>query len=355
MLNAKDDRREAAIIAKAGRLGAVTISTAMAGRGTDIKLGANEEEHQAVVKIGGLYVIGTELHESERIDNQLRGRSGRQGDPGESRYFLSFDDRIYKKFGEKTIPELKDSYSHHPEGSPIIDWYSRRVLDELRNKVEIENKAIRKDVFQYDSAVDEQRRKIYEWRSELIRLDKNKWFGVLDAILTKVSSHLVSDHFQSDHSQEESDNFLGKLQELFSISFSNIKADFNSPDAEEHLQELIKKALQNKLQILRRKTGEESAVDYEVSVFLTTIDEFWTSHINILEDIEEGIGLRGYAQRDPLIEFRREASVLFGKMIVDIQISAIIRIIINRERKLSGDLEQLQEVIEARKTRTRRQ
>ena len=315
LLNAKNHRAEAGIVAQAGRKGAVTISTNMAGRGTDIILGGNPElmgkpeaiptrgleklreecarEREDVARAGGLHVIGTAHHESVRIDNQLRGRAGRQGDPGSSQFIVSLDDEIWKKFGKARIDEIRIELQRqgHPEGEPIDSPKVLRALRSLQRKVEIENQAIRRDVLKYDLVVHTQRETIYGWRRTLVTGEGYDPEGLL--------RELVDDLVTENQDRET----------LAAALRAHFHESFDLPDEDQG--DLKNEVMEQALTLLRQRAegaGREVLRELGQLILLQAIDDLWTEHLSNLERVEEGIGLRGYAQVDPVIEWRKEAT-----------------------------------------------
>jgi preprotein translocase subunit SecA len=321
VLNAKNHRAEAAIIAQAGRKGAVTISTNMAGRGTDILLGGNPEmmaaqakgrkvdlealraqcaaEHEEVVSAGGLHVVGTSHHESPRIDNQLRGRAGRQGDPGSSQFLVSLDDEIWHKFGKAEIAELREELrtKGHPQGAPVEDPSVRRLLRVLQKKVEEENAGIRRDVLKYDLVVNAQRETIYGWRRTLVT---GEGYDPED-LVGEVVGELCAQH-------EDRGSLADALRAHFHVAF-DLPAEAGA-DREEA-------ARRQALDLLRRReeiAGRAELREMGRRILLQTIDDLWTDHLSNLERVEEGIGLRGYAETDPIVAWRNEAGAMWQEL-----------------------------------------
>jgi preprotein translocase subunit SecA len=330
VLNARLHEREAEIVAQAGRPGAVTISTNMAGRGTDIKLGgADEADRDRAVAAGGLLVIGTGEHESMRIDNQLRGRAGRQGDPGASIYLVSIDDPVYRRFGQKkALPELRDRLADHPDGEPVADPVALAALDALRRKVEVENQAIRLDVFKYDSVVHERRETIWGWRrSLLLTQDRDAWVEHVGEVVTELVGRLGEDADVEAESAEREGPQRAARQKWSSIlrlilAWLPAEAldDVAVTEAEqvaEHLMERYLARLEAPAEVV------DALIEWERQVLLSIIDTLWPQYLNDLERVEEGIWLRGYAERDPFVEFRREAAVMFGQLMRDIELDAL--------------------------------
>ena len=306
VLNAKNNAREAEIIAKAGEKGAVTIATNMAGRGTDIKLG------EGVKELGGLCVLGTERHESRRIDNQLRGRSGRQGDPGYSQFFVSFEDELMVRFG---TDRFKDILSAAGLGT-TINLRSKtmtRNVESAQKKVEGNNYDIRKNLLQYDNVIGKQREIIYERRNEILDRD-----SIHESIINLIKNHVesvVSSHLIDQSELEEFD-----CSEILEYVNSNLlKNDMN-------LDEILEKTPNEVIDIIQEKVlkeynekikelPEEIIDDFEKVIALRVIDTHWMEHINTMDHLKEGISLRSYAQENPLIAYTKEGFNLFDEML----------------------------------------
>ncbi|MCS7164484.1 MAG: preprotein translocase subunit SecA [Thermodesulfovibrio sp.] len=333
VLNAKYHDKEAEIVAQAGRVGAVTIATNMAGRGTDILLGGNPEflarqmlagkeyteeeykralekakeicrqEHEKVVSLGGLHIIGTERHESRRIDNQLRGRAGRQGDPGSSRFYLSLEDELLRIFGGEKLQSLMQ-FLKIDENTPIENKMVSKAIENAQKRVEAHNFEIRKHLLKYDDVMNSQRKEIYSFRREVLESKslKEKVFELLETEVEDLVDFYLS--------QEEEG--LIKLKE-------QIKARFDiNPDIENKSKDEIKSYLIEKLkeayELKEQKIGTNLMREIEKMVFLHVIDSKWKDHLLRIDHLKEGIGLRGYAQRDPLVEYKKEAFELFEEM-----------------------------------------
>ncbi len=311
VLNAKNHEKEAEIVAKAGQQGAVTISTNMAGRGTDIVLGAG------VVEMGGLHIIGTERHEARRIDNQLRGRAGRQGDPGSSRFYLSLEDDLMRIFAAERIANLMDRVGME-EDHPIEHSLITRAIENAQKKVEAQNFNIRKQLLEYDDVMNQQREIIYEQRRQ--SLEEEDLQPVILDMIEDIVSDLVEAHTQEDTYPEDWD--LQGLEEAFLNQFS-IPLALGDPVVEDLTQEgirefLLEKARSGYLQ-KEQEWGPEITRDMERLVTLQTVDQRWREHLLSMDHLKEGIGLRGYAQQNPLIEYKREGLDMFQEMIEQIK------------------------------------
>ncbi len=325
VLNAKQPEREAQIIANAGALGSVTIATNMAGRGTDIVLGGKSEDgqesdewvvkHQAVIDVGGLRVIGTERHESRRIDNQLRGRSGRQGDPGASRFYLSLEDSLMRIFASDRVAGVMQKLGLEKGESIEHPWVSK-AIENAQRKVEGHNFDIRKQLLQYDDVANDQRRVIYEQRNEIMNAS-----NVVDTIVSireDVVNDLVSQYvpMQAMEEQWDLDGLQLALEEDFYCKLS-IKKVMDADDSlnDENLRELILADITETYAKKEILAGAEVLRHFEKSVMLQTLDTLWRDHLGAMDHLREGIHLRGYAQKDPKQEFRREAFELFTTML----------------------------------------
>jgi preprotein translocase subunit SecA len=315
VLNAKNHEKEAEIVAKAGQKGAVTISTNMAGRGTDIVLGPG------VVEMGGLHIIGTERHEARRIDNQLRGRAGRQGDPGSSRFYLSLEDDLMRIFAADRIANLMDRVGME-EGHPIEHSLISRAIENAQKKVEAQNFNIRKQLLEYDDVMNQQREIIYEQRRQA--LEEEDLLPVILDMVEDIVDDLVEAHTSADTPPEEWD--LRGLKEAFFHQFS-IAPGFGDDVAEDLTQEGIRVFLLDKAREAYFRKEEEwgpaIARDMERLITLQTVDQRWREHLLAMDHLKEGIGLRGYAQQNPLIEYKREGLDMFQEMVEQIKRESI--------------------------------
>lgn len=382
VLNAKYHEKEAAIIAQAGKFGAVTISTNMAGRGTDIMLGGNseflakeemrknryseemieaansfnetdnenilkarkifkelkekydkeiEEERQKVIEAGGLKIIGTERHESRRIDNQLRGRSGRQGDMGESRFYIGLDDDLMKIFGGDMITRVYDGLGAD-ENMPIQAKILSKTVENAQKKVEGKNFSIRKNVLQYDDVMNQQRELIYAQRREV--LDGKDLKESILKMVSGVAADIVS--IYANVPEGENIDLEGlKLQIKTIFGLENIEAlKSEELDEEVLISELQEKALA-KYEQKEQEVGETEFRELERIVMLKVVDEKWMNHIDAMDELKDGIGLRAYGQKDPVVQYRIEGSDMFDEMIADIR-TDVVKILLNVHK--SGDM-----------------
>jgi preprotein translocase subunit SecA len=335
VLNAKNHEKEAEIISQAGQKGSVTISTNMAGRGTDIVLG------EGVTELGGLHILGTERHESRRIDNQLRGRSGRQGDPGSSRFFLSLEDDLLRIFGGERITGIMEKLGME-EGEPIEHNLISRAIENAQSKVEGHNFEIRKQLIEYDDVMNQQREVIYRHRREILR-GKDIKVTIVDMI------HELSDQIASGFANEkvlpEEWNWKGIGDAVFEqFSLRTGKPDGDTLDGLTHegLAETIVEAAMEQYDVKENLITSQEFRHLERVVMLQTVDNLWKDHLLSMDHLKEGIGLRGYAQQNPLLVYKKEGFELFQDMIDRIKretIGILFRIQIAEPKKLE-DLRQ---------------
>jgi preprotein translocase subunit SecA len=315
VLNAKHHEREAEIIAQAGQLGKVTIATNMAGRGTDIKLG------EGVVEVGGLHILGTSRHESRRIDNQLRGRSGRQGDPGSSRFYLSLEDDLLRIFGSGRISGIMDKLGME-EDEPIEHTMITRAIENAQRKVEGHHFDIRKHLLEYDDVMNKQREVIYQQRQEVLEGDN------LQQVLQDMTEELV-DSIVAEVAQERIDakdwDWEYCERQIFDIFgrkpdwTDEIKSSLNGDTLREAVLDVAAKAGQAQEEI----NGAENQRQIERIILLQIVDSHWKEHLLNMDHLKEGIGLRGYGQKNPLNEYKKEAFDLFMTMIETVKLQTI--------------------------------
>jgi preprotein translocase subunit SecA len=335
VLNAKQHEREAHIIQHAGRPGAVTIATNMAGRGTDIVLGGNltaelaqiedaadetarprireewQVRHDAVIAAGGLHIIGTERHESRRIDNQLRGRSGRQGDPGSSRFFLSLEDDLMRIFASEKVASIMKTLGME-RGEAIEHKWVTKAIENAQRKVEARNFDIRKQLLDYDDVANDQRKEIYVLRNELMSADEVK--DQVDAIREDVVSGVI-DRYIPPQSLDEQWDVPGlelAIREEFTLDLP--VADWLKEEDELHEEPLRERIHDEVVQAYQRKeemAGTEVMRHFEKAVMLQVLDQAWKEHLAAMDYLRQGIGLRGFAQKNPKQEYKREAFEMF--------------------------------------------
>jgi len=311
VLNAKNHTKEAQIIKDAGEKGAVTIATNMAGRGVDIKIS------DEIKKLGGLYIIGTERHESRRIDNQLRGRSGRQGDPGKSRFYLSLEDNLLRIFGSDRIKNIMDRLGIE-EGEHIESKMVTRAVENAQKKVENMNFESRKHLLEYDDVANEQRKTIYNFRNNL--LDKEYDIGSkIDEIRKEFVQNLIFRAEIYDGVQKEDFD----LEKLVSIINDELQDDFRVEDLKdlefdklgETLEEILKANYDEKMSVI----DDEQRKEIERVLYLQVLDNAWREHLYQMDILKTGIGLRGYNQKDPLVEYKKESYNLFVELVEQIK------------------------------------
>jgi preprotein translocase subunit SecA len=302
VLNAKHLEQEAAIIAKAGQQGAVTISTNMAGRGTDIKLGPGVRE------AGGLCVIGTERHESERVDNQLRGRAGRQGDPGVSQFYLSLEDNLLKIFGGPKAEKLIAKYVGYPKDKPIVGGAAERAVKAAQDLIEAKNADQRKNVLKYDDIISRQRDLIYKERQAVLKSDSLT--GQIDAMADDAADAIIDECVTDDY-KVDTQQFIQKLKAYNIAIPQNELVQIRDLDT-------LKQALVAKFKALHAdhvaEFGETLANNMERLVLLRQVDAAWIDHLTATSQLRQGIGLRAYGQNDPVVEYSRESGELFDAM-----------------------------------------
>ena len=368
VLNAKQHAREAEIIAQAGRPKMVTIATNMAGRGTDIVLGGNVEKqtelvsvdasldetikeqqiaklkaewqqlHQQVLDSGGLHIIGTERHESRRVDNQLRGRSGRQGDPGSSRFFLSLEDPLLRIFASDRVTAIMNKFKM-PEGEAIEHSWVTRAIENAQRKVEARNFDMRKQILEYDDVANDQRKVIYQQRSELLEsVDISETIG---AMRESVLEDIVSQHIVP-HSMEEQWDVPG-LEKALAAEFHLVLPLVRWLEEEKQLNEAalrmrIVEHAQHQYQEKVNAVGAEVMHHYERAIMLQSLDSHWREHLSALDHLRQGIHLRGYAQKNPKQEYKREAFELFSTMLDAIK-RVVTQVLMTVQVRSEADIE----------------
>lgn len=342
VLNAKMHEQEAFIIAQAGRYKAVTIATNMAGRGTDIKLGGNsemmiealdhkelnksqihletdriknlvEDEKQKVLNAGGLYVMGTERHESRRIDNQLRGRSGRQGDPGHTKFFLSLEDDLMRIFASERISGVLRKLGLKG-GEAIQHPMISKSLEKAQQKVEGHNFEIRKNLLKFDDVMNDQRKIIYDQRNEII--DSKDVYDFRKNLSEQVVSELISRFIKPGTYREdwEVEELSNEIHRQFGLKYTQAEI-LGSEGAEEEIAQKIQDKVNHLFELKEKSFGQEVFRDADRAILLTTLDQVWKEHLHNLDYLRQGISLRAYGQKDPLNEYKREAFQLFERML----------------------------------------
>ena len=338
VLNAKQHEKEASIIAQAGRLGAVTIATNMAGRGTDIQLGGNlelrkiesndpiqeeqlfKEEKQKVMEAGGLFVIGTERHESRRIDNQLRGRSGRQGDQGKSIFFLSLEDDLMRIFGSERIDSMLQKLGFK-EGESIDHPWINKALEKAQQKVEARNFDIRKSLLQFDDVMSDQRKVIYEQRLEILKTENI--YQTTNNFFEDVSEDIIQ---YSKLSPDELDKSIlkSRIERILGSKINDSDVDTFIKLSHEEKVKKLKTKFEDRRKDRISKVGDNVNKDIEKKIFLQNLDFEWRSHLQYLEQLRQVIGLRGYGQKNPIDEYKRESFDLFQQLLIKIKENIVI-------------------------------
>ena len=350
MLNAKQHEREAAIVANAGRPGAVTIATNMAGRGTDIVLGGSlaaeleaagedateeqkaairsdwEKRHQAVVEAGGLHIIGTERHESRRIDNQLRGRSGRQGDPGSSRFYLSLEDNLMRIFASDRMSSMMQRFGMKEDES-IEAGMLNRAIENAQRKVEAHNFDVRKHLLDYDNVANDQRRVVYQQRNELMETQdiSETVLEMRHDVVTDIINQYVPPG--SIDEQWEIPALENALEGEFGIQIPlNQWVSEDENLHEEVLRQRIIDGVDQHFQAKEEQTGPEVMRHFEKALMLNVLDQQWKDHLASMDYLRQGIGLRGYAQKQPMQEYKRESFEMFSSLLDNIK-HEVVRIL----------------------------
>ncbi|MEY3470893.1 MAG: hypothetical protein RLZZ223_243 [Candidatus Parcubacteria bacterium] len=338
ILNAKQHEAEGLIIADAGKKGAITIATNMAGRGVDIKLGganATEEEKNEILNLGGLYVIGSERHEARRIDNQLRGRSGRQGEPGITQFYLSLDDEIMRIFGGDRIKSLMERFNF-PEDEPIENVLIAKSIEGAQTKIEGFHFDSRKHLLEYDDVLNKQREIIYRKRKDVLL--KNIDLKAQTSDLIKENIYKIVSFYTTIESPREwnlksiKEDIIGLIGVKidFASSLENLRDQDGTIDSKkEAITEFLVKTIEDILANRFNSVSDEQYSDIMASVYIQTLDSLWMDHLEIIDYLKTGIRLRGYAQRDPLVEYKNEAFMLFEKLLTSIQtnyINTILRV-----------------------------
>ncbi|HPQ81243.1 MAG TPA: preprotein translocase subunit SecA, partial [bacterium] len=364
VLNAKHHEKEAEIVAQAGRKGAVTISTNMAGRGTDILLGGNPlflakekagpdasqeeiakfteefksscaDEKRAVLEAGGLHILGTERHEARRIDNQLRGRSGRQGDPGSSRFYLSLEDELLRVFGGERIGSLMERMGMQEHEEIEHPWLTRAIANAQR-KVEGHNFQIRKSLLDFDDVMNQQRSTVYGRRREILTNESNKdmVLDMIDQIVTEIVEANVPEKIESEYDPKQ---FEEAVRARFNMPFS-----FDEISLEKRSQEGVGAHVYERVVAYYDEREDKNGPDLmrriETIILLQTLDQIWKDHLLSMDHLREGIGLRGYGQKDPLLEYKKEGFLLFRNMMnqfVTDSVEKLFRVQVSSEDSVS--------------------
>ena len=377
VLNAKQHEREAQIVAQAGRPGMITIATNMAGRGTDIVLGGNVEKqietldqdalldpaareqqsetlrsewqslHDQVIAAGGLHIIGTERHESRRIDNQLRGRAGRQGDPGSSRFYLAMDDPLLRIFAGDRMKAIMDKLGV-PRGEPIEAGMVSRSIESAQRKVENRNFDIRKQLLEYDNVANEQRQIIYSQRNEVLEatdpseLVGDLRAGAVEALVRRyVPFNSIEEQWALEPLQDELAQQFGVVLDLKKLVDEQDELD------DQGLADLAVQAANSVYEEKWKRVGREPFADFERSIIIQTVDQSWREHLAALDHLRQGIHLRGYAQKDPKQEYKRESFTLFEQLLERVR-DSVSRVLINVQVQSQEEAEEAARLANAR-------
>ncbi|MGD9772593.1 preprotein translocase subunit SecA [Diaphorobacter sp.] len=377
VLNAKQHAREADIVAQAGRPGMITIATNMAGRGTDIVLGGNVEkavaaleadeslseadrlaraeqlraqwkiDHEKVTALGGLRIIATERHESRRIDNQLRGRSGRQGDPGSSRFYLSLDDSLMRIFAGDRVKAIMDRLKM-PDGEAIEAGIVTRSIESAQRKVEARNFDIRKQLLEYDDVANDQRKVIYQQRNEI--LDAADLSALIDAMRDDCLTDVVRQYVPAESVEEQWDlaGLEAALANDWQVSLA-LQHEVEGSDAitDEEILEKVLQAARDAFQAKVTQVGAENFTQFERMVLLQSVDTNWRDHLSALDYLRQGIHLRGYAQKQPKQEYKREAFELFRQLLDQVK-NEVTRLMMTVQVQSSAQLDEAAQAMESR-------
>jgi preprotein translocase subunit SecA len=380
VLNAKQHAREAEIVAQAGRSKMITIATNMAGRGTDIVLGGNVEkaveaveadetvdaaakqqkiaelraawaqDHEAVVQQGGLRIIATERHESRRIDNQLRGRSGRQGDPGSSRFYLSLDDPLMRIFAGERVKAIMERLKM-PDGEAIEAGIVTRSIESAQRKVEARNFDIRKQLLEYDDVANDQRKVIYQQRNDI--LDAANLTAQIASLREGCFTDLVHQYIPAQSVEEQWD--IPALEKVLADEWGiqvSLQKEIQAASSitDDDLLEIVLKAANEAFEAKVQQVGPDNFTQFERIVLLQSIDTHWREHLSALDYLRQGIHLRGYAQKQPKQEYKREAFELFGQLLDSVK-NEVTRVLMTVQVQSGEQLEQAAEDMEVRAER----
>jgi len=347
ILNAKNHFREAEIIVNAGQPGSVTIATNMAGRGTDIKLGPGVKE------LGGLAVIGTERHESRRIDNQLRGRSGRQGDPGVSQFYLSLEDDLMRRAGSDAIQQLLERLKIEGDDAVIQSRMITRQIESAQERIEGNNYDTRRSVLRYDDVMREQREVIYSQREEIILQDESLNYVTIPMIQRTIDRY-VDLYTQEENPKDWNLSYLVEFAHTVLLREESLEEkDLEGKTAREIRDYLHKIARENYTNQKEELENEEMFLEFEKVVVLRVVDQQWTDHIDEMDQLRQGIGLRSYGQTDPLIEYQQEGYRLFEEMIADIEYE-VTRLLLKSRIRQNLEREQAQPTTQPKKVKRRK-
>jgi preprotein translocase subunit SecA len=332
VLNAKHHEKEAEIVSMAGQMGAVTISTNMAGRGTDIVLGSG------VADLGGLHILGTERHEARRIDNQLRGRAGRQGDLGSSRFFLSLDDDLMRIFAAERLSGLMQRIGME-EDEPIEHRMVSKAIENAQTRVEAQNFSIRKHLLEYDDVMNQQREVIYRQRREAVQGEDLKPV-MLDMVEDLVDGILAESADEKAYAEDwDLEKINAEVLRFFGIQLNLTVESLEDADFEELREKLVER-IRERYEARERELGESTVRDLENYILLQTVDSLWKDHLLNMDHLKEGIGLRGYGQQDPLVAYKRESHAIFQEMIERVK-EETVRLLFHIQVRREEEVQQL--------------
>ena len=333
VLNAKNHEKEAEIIANAGKLNSVIITTSISGRGVDIQLGGKKEdlkgekllsEKNKIKSLGGLFVIGTERMESRRVDNQARGRSGRQGDEGNSIFFVSLDDDLMRIFGSESMNTMLEKLGLK-DGESIDHPWINKALERAQQKVEARNFDMRKTLLKFDNVLNDQRHVIFSQRNNII--NTNEIFNYSETFLDETIDQLISEKNLSINPKKSKD-FETRVKTLVGKSFNDEEIKNLSEVKNDEFKDKLKNKFLEKRNERLKKLGDDQSKEIEKRIFLQAIDANWKLHIQYLEQLRQVIGLRSYGQRDPLVEYKKEAFSLFENLLSKLKFD-LITILLN--------------------------
>ena len=328
VLNAKQHEKEANIIADAGKTNAVTIATNMAGRGTDIQLGGKKNidknnqknlEKEKIKNIGGLFVIGTERHESRRIDNQLRGRSGRQGDEGNSIFYISLEDDLMRIFGSESMNNVLKKLGLKDNESIDHPWINK-ALERAQQKVEARNYDIRKTLLKFDDVMNDQRQVIFTQRKEV--LNNDKIYEIINSFIDEIIKSFI-DEKKIMQKEIKNNSLVLKLKSIFGKNMSSEQIEELVQSNDQIFKKIIEEKFSEKRDERIKFLGEDQNIELEKRVFIQTLDMNWRSHLQYLEHLRQVIGLRSYGQKDPLNEYKKEAFNLFENLLYKIKFDLV--------------------------------
>ena len=346
MLNAKNHEREAQIISQAGRHGAITVATNIAGRGVDILLGGNpvdKEEAAAVRKAGGLYVIGTERHESRRIDNQLRGRSGRQGDPGLSQFYVSMDDDLMRLFGGERMKNMMNRLGI-PDDQPVEAKLVSRSIESAQKKIEGLNFDTRKNVLEYDDVLNHQRTVIYKQRRRYLTMEQNPEVQkelkqeILDLIGKEIEGEVIEAYATQENPEEALKLIVTQIGTMIPLPSNIIEqlkaAAGDAADKEFAVTDTLVKIAESVFTAKEQEIGLEMYWQIQRHIILQSIDSLWMEHLDTMDHLRDSVRLRGYGQRDPLVEYKKEGHIMFQRLLADINrqiVSTVLRVTVQAQ------------------------